>query len=148
MRKNFIKQSASFIEKNIRKELKQWKRSCIDVDHSACRGRGDLKTKAATYLRSLIEWLRRRRSTRQRKGKGRWENTRPSLSADSRAQRHTRHLISEIPNIFKSTRVCSPSPILPPSAKAGWEGWKRRLSRGAVVSPASFKGVAVFPRGH
>lgn len=71
MRRNFIKQSTSIIEKNIRGGLKQWKRSCIDMGHSACRGRGDLKTKAATYLRSLIEWLRRRHSTRQREGKER-----------------------------------------------------------------------------
>lgn len=42
------------------------------------------KTKAATYLRSLIEWLRRRHEAAERKDD---ENTRPSLSADSRAQR-------------------------------------------------------------
>jgi len=40
-----------------------------DIDHYVSRDRGDLKTKAATYLRPLIEWLRRRHSTRQRKRK-------------------------------------------------------------------------------
>lgn len=58
----------------------------IDIDRSARRGSGDLKTRAATYLRSLIEWLRRRHSGEAAGRKKDGGNTRPSSSADSRAR--------------------------------------------------------------
>jgi len=59
-----------------------------------------------------------------------------------------RHLISEIPNIFKSTGdFLSLSPFL--FTRENGPGGKleeNEHSRRAVVSPASFKGVGVFPR--
>lgn len=139
MRKNFIKQSASIIEKNIRRGLKQWKRSCIDMDHSVCRGRGDLKTKAATYLRSLIEWLRRRRSTRQREGKERWENTRPSLRLIQGRNGIRGIWYLKSPIFLKArgfARSLSLSLSFSLSAKAGWGG-SREPSSHPPASKAS-----------
>lgn len=85
----------------------------------------------ATYPRPLllIEWLRRRRSTGWRGGREeegcRKEARRNGEGGRESALPRARHLISEIPNIFKSTGAgCSARQE---------EG--RGGSRGAVVSP-------------
>lgn len=85
----------------------------------------------ATYPRPLllIEWLRRRRSTGWRGGREeegcRKEARRNGEGGRESALPRARHLISEIPNIFKSTGAgCSAR-----------EEEGRGGSRGAVVSP-------------
>ena len=79
--------------------------------------------KAATYPRTrlLIEWLRRRQSTgrQKRTTKKEREISHPSLCMRRQRERErerestlprerARHLISEIPNIFKSTGAAAP----------------------------------------
>lgn len=139
-------------QKNIRRGFQQWKRY-IDIDHSASCGRGDLKTKAATYLRPLIEWLRRRHSTRQRKRrKGRWEHTSLSFGWSKGATVRSIWYL-ESPIFLKARGLHARFPSLSPSlvlfARKNGSGGKlqeNELSRGAAVSPAGFKGVGVFPR--